>query len=83
MKCEVCGNDDGVGVASSSLGPMSFCYCQKCLSMNAEPWVMLEATYACTDGDVAEWVKQTTTFVDGKYITWQEFVEKFDDSSDE
>lgn len=42
--CDVCERTDQevVGVASSSLGPMSFAWCRECLQHCAEPKWMLE-----------------------------------------
>jgi len=38
MKCEVChSKEDIAGVASSNKGAISFCYCQLCLAMEADP----------------------------------------------
>jgi hypothetical protein len=34
---------------------------------------MLGFIWDSCDGNVAEWVKQIKTYVNGKYITWDEF----------
>ena len=43
-KCECCKRDgvEILGVASSSLGPMSLAFCRECLENRAEPKWMLE-----------------------------------------
>jgi hypothetical protein len=73
LTCDVCGKS-AVGVASSSLGAISYAYCNECLLRYAEPVTAFEITYEVTSGDVADWVKELTTYVDGKYLTWDEWV---------
>jgi len=49
--CEVCGGSDFIaGVASSGLGACSFCFCQVCLAMGAEPKIWVEAAVECCSG---------------------------------
>jgi hypothetical protein len=77
--CDVCGTEeDIVGVASSGLGPISFCFCKKCIIQNAEPISMFEATLEIVGKEVAEHVTLCRTFKDGKYISWNQFVEEHD-----
>lgn len=73
LTCDVCSKS-AVGVASSSLGAISYAYCDECLLRYAEPVTAFEITYEVTSGDVADWVKELTTYVDGKYLTWDEWV---------
>ena len=40
----------------------------------AEPVTAFEITYEVTSGDVADWVKELTTYVNGKYLIWDEWV---------
>lgn len=40
-KCEVCGSDDVIGVASSSMGAISLSWCLDCAQSNREPWHVL------------------------------------------
>jgi len=75
-KCNVCEVNEPVGVACSGLGPVSFTYCKTCLEMNAEPLMMMDATFEIIGPDVANHVKKCTTYVDGEYITWDQFVTK-------
>ena len=45
QRCDVCGSvGDLAGVASSSLQPISLCFCNLCLKMGAEPKWIVEAT---------------------------------------
>lgn len=77
--CDVCGTkEDIAGVASSGLAPMSFCFCRKCLMQNAEPICMFEATLEIVGTEVAGHVREMRTFKDGKYISWDQFVEEHD-----
>ena len=82
MNCDVCGADvilgDTGGVASSCLGPISFCFCLNCIHQNAEPHGMLETTYTMVDGEVADWVKQVRTYKNDKYMSWDEWLETVD-----
>ncbi len=73
LTCDVCSKS-AVGVASSSLGAISYAYCNECLLRYAEPVTAFEITYEVTSGDVADWVRTLTTFIDGKYLTWDEWV---------
>lgn len=42
--CDACGTEKYIaGVASSGLGPVSFCFCSTCIGMRAEPLDMIEA----------------------------------------
>lgn len=72
-KCDVCGRQGIVGVASSCLGAISFAFCAECLSQGAEPEFMLGFTWDMTGGNPAEWVRELKTYKDGRYITWDEF----------
>jgi len=74
ITCDVCG-EPAVGVASSSLGAISYAYCEECLLRYAEPVTAFEITYEVTSGDVADWVKELTTYVNGKYLTWDEWLQ--------
>lgn len=73
--CDVCRKNEAAGVCSSALGPVSWAYCSQCLSRNAEPAVMFDATIdGCGGVDgVADWVRQMTTFVDGNYVPFDTY----------
>lgn len=75
MTCDVCQSDkDIAGVASSTMGAFSLCFCKTCIKENAEPYFMFEYTLDSVGLEVADWVKTMKTYKDGKYITWDEFV---------
>jgi hypothetical protein len=58
LKCQVCGAP-AIGVASSSLGPISFAYCAECAQSGAEPYGFTVGYVAVTCGNtpeaIAEW----------------------------
>lgn len=67
--CDVCQRGDrDVAVASSCLGAMSLAFCQECLGQNAESEGMFLFTASMCGDQVADFVKQLTTFKDGTYI---------------
>ncbi len=47
MKCDVCGKDGEVFVASSMYGPISFAYCKECLANEREPYDAIVGYIAC------------------------------------
>lgn len=74
LTCDVCGRGDVVGVASSCLGAISFAFCGECLQQRAEPAFMLEYIHHDCGQNVAEWVKFLSTWLDGRYIGYEDFV---------
>lgn len=72
--CDCCRRNEPVGVASSAMGAISFAFCGECLIQNAEPEMMFEFTAWVTGGDAAPHVNDFTTFVDGRYIGWSEWI---------
>ena len=46
-RCDVCGADANVVVASSMLGAISFAYCENCWNAGAEPYGALVEYIAC------------------------------------
>ena len=60
MKCNVCNNEESVGVACVPGVPMSVSYGRKCLEANAHPWGVLVANTACIGNydECAEWWQQ-------------------------
>lgn len=73
--CDVCGRQGISGVGSSALGPISLAYCGECIQNGAEPEWLLGMTWdSCGQGEhVADWVKDTWTWIDDKYVSWEEF----------
>jgi hypothetical protein len=45
MKCQICGENDSLGVACSSLGPCSLAICQRCAQEGIEPWAFILTAY--------------------------------------
>lgn len=78
LKCDVCGREGVIGVASSSIGPMSQAYCGECAIKQAEPeWMfvyLLEDVGGGKSENLAGWVNQLSTWKDGKYLTWEEWL---------
>lgn len=76
--CDVCGQNEAVGVASSSFGAVSHAYCSICLKMPAEPLYIFYHLYddVSNDGEgLHDSVKQWCTWYKGRYISWDKFVE--------
>lgn len=65
--CDVCAREGAVGVASSSLGPISLAFCPRCLVNRAQPLWLLDATVYMNDGidNCADWIKETITYTKG------------------
>ena len=72
--CEVCKENPAKGVASSSCGPISVAYCDRCLSYNAEPYWLIANTLECIGGiqNLAPWAQHWNTWKDGRYVTVME-----------
>ena len=73
--CEVCNVNEMVAVCCSAFGAMSSAYCLECHQRMAEPEFGFSYVWESTDGNVAEWVHQMSTWKDGRYWTWQEWVD--------
>lgn len=74
-KCEICGVNESIGAVASMLGPVSNAICRTCLHNRAEFVGMFEYIHEAVGDDVADHVKTLSTYVDGKYLTWDEWVE--------
>lgn len=72
-KCDVCKRVGIAGLASSCLGPITLAYCQECLNNNAEPEWLLGFNWDSCREDVAYWVRELKTWVNDKYITYEQF----------
>jgi hypothetical protein len=75
--CDCCNKEGPTQVVSSAVGPASFAYCDECIRRNAEPlgcfYYLYDDVSNKGEGLVND-VKLLTTYKDGKYITWDEFV---------
>lgn len=77
INCDVCGKTS-VGVASSSLGPVSWAFCAECAHKPAEPVCMFEYLFddVSDNGEgLREEMNAFHTFIDDKYVSWPEYVE--------
>ena len=75
--CQVCSINPAKGVASCTFGPMSLAYCSECLAHKAEPLWAFDYTFdeVSENGEgMADWWLQMTTWKDGQYITWPDYV---------
>ena len=68
-KCDVCRKSPTVGVACSSLGPISFAYCEECTKRYAEPLHLLIGMMQING---AESYEETMSWKDGEYLTWEQ-----------
>jgi len=82
LSCQVCNGQPAVGVACSSLGPISHAYCQECLRRGAEPLSLWHATFDCIGGpehirpDLREHAA-AYSFKDQAYIGWDAIVASY------
>lgn len=73
--CEVCNREREVHVGASPFGPISFAYCNECLTEGAEPEFVLD--YLWNDvagGNIGNLRVLPKTWADGRYQTFQEYV---------
>lgn len=75
LVCDVCRCDSALGCASSALGPITWAYCSACLQNKAEPESMFAYTYECCGNDVADWVRELTTYHGGQYVSWDAYAQ--------
>lgn len=80
LSCDCCGKE-AIGVASSSVGAISFAWCKECINQGAEPELMLMylAEDVChEDGSgLHDYIyNELKTFKDGEYITFREWYNK-------
>ena len=79
--CNICEQNQSVGVASSPLGAFSNAYCSTCLEKGAEPlWLWHSTFWACggpeyIDESYREWA---CSVYDNEYIYWDRIVELYD-----
>ena len=78
VKCEVCKDEPAIGVASVPGIPYSAAYGRTCLEKGADPYGIVRANIACCGGPehVADWVLDSLTFLEGKYLTMREALER-------
>lgn len=74
--CDVCGKPS-VGVASSSLGAVSWAFCSECAHKPAEPACMFAYLYddVSDQGDgLRDEINAFFTVIDGAYVSWPDYV---------
>ena len=75
--CDCCHKEAAkLYVCASTLGAFSNGFCPSCLIENAEPLGDLLGTYEDCGHEVMDWVLKTVTFVNGGYITFQEYLDQ-------
>lgn len=76
MKCDVCGNDKAIGVASTSM-PYSCAYCVECARCGADPEIVFECWYNDIGSDCSKMIEglpdSALTFKDGKYVSYRDW----------
>lgn len=87
LRCEVCKNEDAVGVACVPGVPMSVAYGAECLKHGADPFDILRANILCAlssetahrwnDPEVIrqDYIDALNTYVDGKYMPFRQALE--------
>lgn len=85
LTCDVCNGESGgtfVGVASVPGAPVSIAWCEVCLRrQNVVPSWILEHDWdyvAARDlSQLAEWAVERETWVDGRYVSFRDFVDYY------
>jgi hypothetical protein len=75
-ECDVCGRA-AVGVASSSLGAVSWAFCAECARKPAEPLSMFVYLYDDVSDHgqgLREEINDFYTWIDGRYVSWPDYV---------
>lgn len=76
--CDVCGKPS-VGVASSSLGAVSWAFCSECARKPAEPLCMFAYMFddVSDNGEgLRKEMNEFYTFKDGAYLSWPDYVKE-------
>jgi reverse gyrase len=83
LPCGVCKGESGgkfVGVACVPSVPLSIAWCSNCIQRDAAPDYVFEHDFIfVANGDVnnlCEWARTRVTWVDGKYISFDEYVRR-------
>lgn len=76
MTCDVCGNPEPIGVASTIM-PYSCAFCKTCAEKGAQPLIVFECIYDDVGTDFNSLVQgiadQLVTYHFGRYITYKEW----------
>ena len=81
-KCDVCGEETEVVVCASTMGPISYAYCEDCLNKGLEPYRSMVA-YVSSAGhfpkDINErYQKMCRNILNELHITEEQFIEDVD-----
>ena len=77
--CDICGNDNPVGVFSSGIAPVSGAMCQTCVDKRAEN-IGVVLFWISSYGklfDVPDFSQTITSYIDGKYVGWDEITSHY------
>lgn len=79
--CDVCGSQGNVQVGPSGMGPVSCCYCQRCIEHNAEPLMLVATRIWLIGGPTADLdeLANVATFADGHYVGLKAVLARYDD----
>ncbi len=74
QKCDVCGQGQAIGVASTSM-PMSVAYCAECARRGADPEIVFVCWYDDFGTRFDEMARPdaVNTFKDGRYMSYREW----------
>lgn len=79
-ECDVCRRKRILMVCNCGFGAMSLGYCAECHQRRSEPeWGFEYLLFEVANGDpysLHESVKYMTTYIDGQYVSWDDWVEK-------
>jgi hypothetical protein len=83
LSCDVCNGESGgtfVGVAAVPGAPCSIAWCSECIKRDSAPvWIFEHDFIYVANGDLEalnEWARSRVTWVDGKYVGFEEFVKR-------
>lgn len=72
-KCDVCGEKEAIGVASTSV-PFSCAFCLECAQQGADPeWIFEYYLDEVAGGDPSKIREGLTTYVNGKYVSFHDW----------
>ena len=75
--CEICNEFAAVETSMSMISSNPIVHCLRCLLFLAEPeknFIEAHRKYTLLRQEAPFWIKQCKTHVNGKYLTWDEWV---------
>jgi hypothetical protein len=76
VRCEVCGCE-AVGYSTDGLSRWTAPYCEECTLHRAVPVRDFEMALTWDEPKVIDHVRSLTTYVDGRYLSWEEWQTTF------